>query len=153
MLPSGEGTKPQEAELKDRERNGVLVEKEKLGIRDIILALNQTRPEVTFPGLCNYRSQLHSLFTWTALDGFSFSVMQRIQTNAEFSQSVVSSLSYDTSVSKSVRPVLSLCFQQKAPCLAPEMPPNHAYLMANVNGVLGSAALASPYPARLESAF
>lgn len=44
MLPSGEGTKPQEAELKDRERNGVLVEKEKLGIRDIILALNQTGP-------------------------------------------------------------------------------------------------------------
>lgn len=79
--------------------------------------------------------------------------MQRIQTNAEFSQSVVSSLSYDTSVSKAGPPVLSLCFQQKAPCLAPEMPPNHAYLMANGNGVLGSAALASPYPARLESAF
>ena len=82
-----------------------------------------------------------------------FFVMQRIQTNAAFSQSVVSSLSCDTSVSKAGPPVLSLCFQQKAPCLAPEMPPNHAYLMANGNGVLGSAALASPYPARLESAF
>ena len=87
------------------------MEKEKLGICDIILALIQTEPEITFPGLWNYRSQLHFLCTWTALDGFSFFVMQRIQTNAEFSQSVVSSLSYDTSVSGAGPPVLSLCFQ------------------------------------------
>ena len=63
------GAKPQEAELK--ERNQVLVEKEKLGICDVILAPIQTEPEITFPGLCNYRSQFYFLCTSTALDGFS----------------------------------------------------------------------------------
>ena len=144
------GAKPQEAELK--ERNQVLVEKEKLGICDIILALNQTGPG-HLPWALQLQEPVLFPLHFNCFGWVFFFVMQRIQTNAEFSQSVVSSLSYDTRVSKSVRPVLSLCFQQKAPCLAPEMPPNHAYLMANVNGVLRSAALASPYPARLESAF
>lgn len=46
MLPPGEGTQPQAAELKDRERNP-LEEKEKPGPGDIILALLQTGAEVT----------------------------------------------------------------------------------------------------------
>lgn len=46
MLPLAEESLPQAAELKDRERNPILEEKEKPGLGDIILALLQTGAEV-----------------------------------------------------------------------------------------------------------
>lgn len=58
-----------------------------------------------------------------------------------------------TQASKGRALVLSLCFQQKAQCLAPEMPPNHVYLIVHRSGLFRSAISAPPYPARLESAF
>ena len=74
------------------------MEKENLGSTgDVILALLQTGPEITLPDLYNYRSQLHTHFAWAPLDGFFFFLMQGIQTNAGFSWSVVSCLSFDTS--------------------------------------------------------
>lgn len=62
MLPSGERSQTTGGRA-ERQRNQVLVKKEKLGICDVILAPIQTEPEITFPGLCNYRSQFYFLCT------------------------------------------------------------------------------------------